>query len=63
MPEVYNEIDVTTTILKRIVGTKSDEKTLQKIQKDETLMINIGSTNCFGTVVKVQGVSGIVINH
>lgn len=55
MPEVYNEIDVTTTILKRIVGTKSDEKTLQKIQKDETLMINIGSTNCFGTVVKVQG--------
>ena len=28
MPEVYNVIDVTTTILKRIVGAKSDQKTL-----------------------------------
>lgn len=28
MPEVFNVIDVTTTILKRIVGAKSDQKTL-----------------------------------
>ena len=28
MPDVYDEIDVKTSIFKRIVGTKSDEKTL-----------------------------------
>ena len=57
MPDVYNQIDVKTSIFKRIVGTKNDEKTLQKIQQDEILMINIGSTNDYGTVVRVQGVS------
>lgn len=55
MPDVYNQIDVKTSIFKRIVGTKNDEKTLQKIQQDEILMINIGSTNDYGTVVRVQG--------
>ena len=62
MPEVFNEIDVTTTILKRIVGSKKDKKdesTIKKIQKDETLLINIGSENCPGTVVRVSGVSNI----
>lgn len=59
MPDVYNEIDVQTTILKRIVGTKSEEKGTQKIQADEALMINIGSTSCVGTVLRVQGVSEI----
>lgn len=54
MPDVYNEIDVFTTILKRIVGTKSEEKGTQKIQQDEALMINIGSTSCVGTVLKVN---------
>lgn len=58
MPDVYNEIDVFTTILKRIVGTKSEEKGTQKIQQDEALMINIGSTSCVGTVLKVNAVSG-----
>ena len=57
MPDVYNQIDVKTSIFKRIVGTKTDEKTLQKIQQDEILMINIGSTNDYGTVVRVSGVS------
>ena len=57
MPEVFIEIDVQTTFLKRIVGTKEDNNRIENIRQDETLLINIGSTSCGGNVVSVRDVS------
>jgi len=58
MPQVFIEIDVKTTILKRVVGTKADSNNkIQNIQENEMLLINIGSTSCGGNVVRVNGVS------
>ena len=56
MPQVFIEIDVKTTILKRVVGTRADASNkIQSIQEDEVLLINIGSTSCGGNVVRVNG--------
>lgn len=54
MPQVFIEIDVQTTFLKRIVGTKEDGARIENIRPDETLLINIGSTSCGGNVVTVS---------
>ena len=55
MPQVYIEIDVKTTILKRVVGTRGDNtgNRIDSIQEGEMLLINIGSTSCGGSVVRV----------
>ena len=59
MPQVYIEIDVKTTILKRVVGTRGDNSgnKIDSIAEGEMLLINIGSTSCGGNVVRVNGVS------
>ena len=57
MPQVFIEIDVQTTFLKRIVGTREDNNRIENIRPDETLLINIGSTSCGGNVVTVRDVS------
>ena len=58
MPQVYIEIDVKTTIFKRVVGTKQDgNNRIETIQEGEMLLINIGSTSCGGNVQRVNGVS------
>ena len=57
MPAVYVEIDVKTTIFKRVVGARQDGNKIDNIQEGETLLINIGSTSCGGNVVRVEGVS------
>ena len=53
MPEVFIEIDVKTKFLKRIVGSKQENK-IENIRQDEILLINIGSTSCGGTVISVR---------
>lgn len=56
MPQVFIEIDVKTTILKRVVGTRQDSNNrIENIQENEMLLINIGSTSCGGNVVRVNG--------
>lgn len=58
MPEVFIMIDVLTTIFRRIVGTKDDQNNkITNIRQGESLLINISSTSCQGTVVDVKGVS------
>lgn len=60
MPQVFIEIDVQTTFLKRIVGSKEESGKASKIdniKEGETLLINIGSTSCGGTVASVRDVS------
>ena len=57
MPQVFIEIDVKTTILKRVVGTRKDNtgNKIESISEGEMLLINIGSTSCGGNVVRVKG--------
>ena len=58
MPQVFIEIDVKTTFLKRIVGTKDDQNyRVDNIKEGEILLINISSTSCGGTVINVKDVS------
>jgi translation initiation factor 2 subunit 3 len=58
MPQVFIEIDVKTTFLKRIVGTKDDHNNkVDSIKVGEILLINISSTSCGGTVIKAEDVS------
>lgn len=58
MPAVYIEIDVKTTMLRRVVGTRQDSNNkIDSLQEGETLLINIGSTSCGGNVMRVTGVS------
>ena len=64
MPQVFIEIDVKTTFLKRIVGTKDDQSgknnKVDNIKVGEILLINISSTSCGGTVIKVEDVSSFM---
>ena len=61
MPPVYIEIDVKTTMLRRVVGTRQDSNNkIDSLQEGETLLINIGSTSCGGNVMRVTGVSKTV---
>lgn len=53
MPAVFIEIDVQTTFLRRIVGSRDDTK-IENIKEGEILLINIGSTSCGGTVMSVR---------
>jgi len=56
MPPVYIEIDVKTTMLRRVVGTRQDSNNkIDSLQEGETLLINIGSTSCGGNVMRVTG--------
>ena len=60
MPQVFIEIDVQTTFLKRIVGSKDEQSKgnkIENIRENETLLINIGSTSCGGIVMSVRDVS------
>ena len=57
MPQVFIEIDVKTTILKRIVGSKDADNRIDNIREGEILLINISSTSCGGTVMNVKDVS------
>ncbi len=57
MPEVFIEIDVKTTFLKRIVGTNDQNNKVDSIKVGEILLINISSTSCGGTVIKAEDVS------
>ena len=57
MPQVFIEIDVKTTFLKRIVGTKNEDNRVDGIKEGEILLINISSTSCGGTVMTVKDVS------
>lgn len=54
MPQVFIEIDVKTTILKRVVGSKEAVNKIENIREGETLLINISSTSCGGTVMTVK---------
>lgn len=53
MPQVFIEIDVKTTIFRRVVGTRQGDGKIGQIQEGEILLVNIGSTSCGGNVIRV----------
>jgi len=58
MPDVVLEIEATFYLLRRLLGVRSDAGTRQKVsrlQVEEVLMINIGSTSLGGKVLTVTG--------
>jgi translation initiation factor 2 subunit 3 len=61
LPEVYTYVEVSYYLLRRLLGVKTAEGSkltkVAKLQKDEILMVNIGSTSTGGTVVSIQEAS------
>ncbi|EFC43594.1 predicted protein [Naegleria gruberi] len=57
LPEVYTELEISYFLLRRLLGVKTDNEKkgkIQKLQKGEVLMINIGSTSSGGKIVAVK---------
>jgi len=47
LPEVYSELEIEFHMLRRLLGVKTDDAStnkVKKINKSETLMLNVGST-------------------
>jgi len=58
LPEVYTELEISFYLLRRLLGVKTVEGSrgakVQKLQKGEILMVNIGSTSTGGKVIAVK---------
>jgi len=59
LPEVYSEVEINFQLLKRLLGVKTSDggkgAKVSKLQKNEVLMVNIGSTSTGGKVVGMKG--------
>jgi len=49
LPDVFESIDVSYTLMRRLFGVKGGAK-IEKLKKGEVLMVNIGSTQAGATV-------------
>ncbi|KAJ3302597.1 Eukaryotic translation initiation factor 2 subunit 3 [Kappamyces sp. JEL0829] len=57
LPEIYVELEINYFLLRRLLGVKTDDKKqakVQKLAKNEVLMLNIGSTSTGGRVLSVK---------
>ena len=58
LPEIYTEFEINCYLLRRLLGVKSegDKKgaKIQKLTKNEVLMVNIGSLSTGGRVIAVK---------
>jgi len=58
LPDVFTEVEISFYLLRRLLGVKmqdgSKQAKVQKLQKQEILMVNIGSTATGGKVVAVK---------
>ena len=59
LPEVFSEIEISYYLLRRLLGVKTSDggkqAKVQKLTKNEILMVNIGSTATGGKVAAVKG--------
>jgi len=59
LPEVFAEIEISYYLLRRLLGVKTSDggkqAKVQKLTRNEVLMVNIGSTATGGKVVAVKG--------
>jgi len=62
LPEVFIEVEISYYLLRRLLGVKTVAGTKQQrvgtLEKDESLMVNIGSVSAGGKVVKVAELNG-----
>lgn len=57
LPEIYIELEINYFLLRRLLGVKTEDKKLAKIQKlakGEVLMVNVGSTTTGARVTNVK---------
>ena len=57
LPAIYTELEINYFLLRRLLGVKSDDKKQTKVEKltrNEVLMVNIGSTSTGGRVISVK---------
>merc|ERR1711924_422342 len=58
LPDVFIEVEISFYLLRRLLGVKTSEGAkqakVQKLQKQEILMVNIGSTATGGKVLAVK---------
>ncbi|CAG8571492.1 4286_t:CDS:10 [Paraglomus brasilianum] len=57
LPKIYTELEINYFLLRRLLGVKTDDKKqtkVTKLEKNEVLMVNIGSTSTGGRVVGVK---------
>lgn len=59
LPAIYTELEVNYFLLRRLLGVRSTEENkkltrVQKLEKNEILMVNIGSTTTGGKVLSVR---------
>ncbi len=58
LPAVYTELEINYFLLRRLLGVKTTEDRKQarveKLSKNEVLMVNIGSTSTGGRVLSVR---------
>lgn len=59
LPDVFSEIEISYFLLRRLLGVKTSDggkqAKVQKLSKNEILMVNIGSTATGGKVIAVKG--------
>lgn len=59
LPDVFSEIEISYYLLRRLLGVKTSDggkqAKVQKLSKNEILMVNIGSTATGGKVLAVKG--------
>lgn len=57
LPNIYTELEISYFLLRRLLGVRTDDKKqtkVQKLAKNEVLMVNIGSTSTGGRVMSVK---------
>lgn len=59
LPEVYSEVEINFYLLRRLLGVKTSDggkgAKVSKLQKNEVLLVNIGSTSTGGKVIAMKG--------
>ncbi|KAJ3046130.1 hypothetical protein HDV00_003880 [Rhizophlyctis rosea] len=57
LPAIFTELEINYFLLRRLLGVKTEDKKqakVQKLTKNEVLMVNIGSTSTGGRVISVK---------
>jgi translation initiation factor 2 subunit 3 len=66
LPDIYTELEIQHFLLRRLLGVKIDpekKNKVSKLEKNEILMVNIGSTSTGGRVISVKkDMAKIVLN-
>ena len=54
LPEIFTELEISYFLLRRLLGVRTEGAKVQKLSKNEVLMVNIGSLSTGGRVLAVN---------